>query len=486
MHLLVRPPEQVSPAHALRGVAAGRATIERAWNFRLRQVASRADTRPMIRAAIALSAVLLLPTPALAQEAAAPSPLSAEEQRIAAYADAQVEDAIRVLERVVNVNSGTMNLAGVRKVGQLFAAEFRAVGFATRWESMPKKMKRAGHLVAERKGSKGKRLLLIGHLDTVFERSSPFQKWKRESPERATGPGVADMKGGDVVILYALKALQSVGALEDRSITVIFTGDEENSGDPTEISRRSLIEAAKQSDAALELETLQVDDDGTTYGVTARRGTTVWNLMVTGPGGHSSGIFSDSSGPGAAYETARILEGFRSTVAPQPNVTLSPGLIVCGTDAEVEIGRARGSAFGKSNVIARQCVTRGDLRTLTAAGEATARETMTKIVSTNLPKTRAEIAFESGYPPMAPTEGNRALLREFDKVSQDLGLGPIEEMDPNRRGAADSSFAAPHTDVLGGIGVGGDRAHAEGESIDLTTLAPQIKRTALLIYRLTR
>lgn len=109
---------------------------------------------------------------------------------------------------------------------------------------------RAGHLFAERKGTRGKRILLIGHLDTVFEKENPFQRFERISPTAARGPGALDMKGGDIAILHALKALQSAGALEGAHITVAFTGDEENPGEPVSVARRDLIEAAKQSDAA--------------------------------------------------------------------------------------------------------------------------------------------------------------------------------------------------------------------------------------------
>src|SRR5205085_1921247 len=83
-------------------------------------------------------------------------------------------DATALLERLVDINSGTMNLAGVREVGRILGAELDGVGFTTRWIDLPE-TKRAGHLFAERKGNRGKRLLLIGHLDTVFENDSPFQ-----------------------------------------------------------------------------------------------------------------------------------------------------------------------------------------------------------------------------------------------------------------------------------------------------------------------
>jgi len=101
--------------------------------------------------------------------------LSPVEERIVAAAKGRTEDALALLERTVSVNSGTLNTEGVREVGRMFAAELEALGFRTRWVDMPESMQRAGHLLATREGKRGKRLLLLGHLDTVFEKESPFQ-----------------------------------------------------------------------------------------------------------------------------------------------------------------------------------------------------------------------------------------------------------------------------------------------------------------------
>ncbi|MEJ7608857.1 MAG: hypothetical protein WKF37_21930 [Bryobacteraceae bacterium] len=97
------------------------------------------------------------------------------------------EPFIALLESLVNVNSGTMNFSGVEKIAHMIRPEFEKLGFSTKWISMAD-ANRAGHFVAERKGTQGKRLLLIAHLDTVFEPSSPFQKFERKGSS-ATGPG---------------------------------------------------------------------------------------------------------------------------------------------------------------------------------------------------------------------------------------------------------------------------------------------------------
>jgi glutamate carboxypeptidase len=407
--------------------------------------------------------------------------LSRDERRIAAWVDAHTEEAIGFLERTVNVNSGTLNLAGVREVARLYQPEFEALGFTARWIPMPDSVHRAGHLFAERAGTRGKRVLFIGHLDTVYEADSPFQRFVREG-DRATGPGTNDMKGGNAVILYALKALAAAGALDGTRIIVAFTGDEESVGRPHAVSRRDLVEAAQRSDVSLEYETA-VRDSAVEYGTVARRGATGWRLETTGRTAHTSGIFSRGAGSGAIFEAARILHRFHEELREQ-YVTFSAGVIVGGTEAQLENGR--GTAEGKGNVVPRTVLVNGDLRTLYPDQEQRLRDRMRAIVAEHLPQTGATIVFQDGYPPMAPTPGNQRLFEMLNVVTRDMGLPPMQVLPPEQRGASDASFAAPYTDVLSGLGAYGGSAHAPGEWIDLASFALQIKRTAVLLYRLTR
>jgi glutamate carboxypeptidase len=426
--------------------------------------------------------------PLLAALAAAPAAdaqtLSPEEARIVAWIDAHADGAVALLERTVNVNSGTMNPAGVRRVGEIYAAELDAAGFATRWIDMPPEMNRAGHLFAEREGDRGKRLLLIGHLDTVFEEDSPFQRFVREGG-RARGPGVNDMKGGNAVIVYALRALHAAGALDGARVIVALTGDEESAGSPLEVSRGDLIEAARRSDAALEFETASLDEEGE-YAVVARRSSSGWTLTVRGRIAHSSGVFSEGVGSGAIYEAARILAAFHDELAGEQYLTFNPGFIVGGTDVTFDLEEGRGTAFGKTNVVAQTAVVGGDLRTLTDGQLERTRERMREMVARHLPGTEARIEFQDRYPSMPPTEGNHALLSVLNAVNRDLGTAEMQPFDPGRRGAADISFVAPYVDGLAGLGVHGGAAHSPDEWVDLETIPLQIKRAALLIYRLTR
>ncbi|KQY80529.1 M20/M25/M40 family metallo-hydrolase [Brevundimonas sp. Root1423] len=423
-----------------------------------------------------LLAVLLL----FAAPAAYAEPSGAE--RVMMQTVTQEHDRhIALLERMVNQNSGSLNLAGVRAVGEMTRAELEPLGFEVQWVDMAE-TGRAGHLIATHPG-RGRNILLIGHLDTVFEADNPFQRFERTG-NRATGPGVGDDKGGVVVIIAALRAMQAAGTLADANVTIVLTGDEERTGAPLSISRRDLIEAGKAAAFALEFENLAVENEQD-FGTIARRSSNNWTLTTSGRTGHSSGVFNDTLGYGAIYEMARILDGFRRDL-PEPNLTYNVGVIAGGTPASIDAEGFSVTASGKTNIVASTAIARGDLRTLTAEQDARVRAGMQTIVDAHLPRTEAELVFgETGYPPMAPTAGNRALLARLNAVNRDLGLPEMAEYDPARRGAADSGFVAADVDTLGGLGVAGGNAHADGEWADLDSLVRQSQRAAVLISRLS-
>ncbi|MEY3405646.1 MAG: hypothetical protein RL161_1076, partial [Bacteroidota bacterium] len=316
--------------------------------------------------------------------------LSKKEKEIIKKVEANHAHAIDLLAKSVNINSGTFNIAGVKANGDLLEPEFRKIGFETRWIDMPLEMKRAGHLFAERKGTKGKRVLVIGHLDTVFEPDSPFQTWT-VTDSIASGPGANDMKGGNIILLYALKALHDADVLKDTQIIVALHGDEENGGDPESISRRDIIEAAKRSDLALAFETATAFN----YATVARRGASGWKLVTTGKRAHSSGVFSKNTGSGAIYEAARILNRFHNELQEQ-YLTFNPGMITGGATAEQKAGN--GTASGKSNIVAETAIVTGDLRFISEEQKNRAREKMKAIVAEHLPHTSATITFEDGIP----------------------------------------------------------------------------------------
>jgi glutamate carboxypeptidase len=406
--------------------------------------------------------------------------LSRTEKKIIKTVTTQKGEAIDFLKKVVNINSGTLNLKGVKTVGEAFSKEFEALGMETSWYDMPAEMNRAGHLFAEAKGKKGKKLLLIGHLDTVFEENSPFQEFTMVNDSIAHAPGGNDMKGGNVIILYALKALHDNGLLKDAQVIVAFTGDEESAGKPLDISRKHLIEAAKRSDIALGYET----STGFNYATVARRGSSGWEVETKGVRAHSSAIFNDRVGAGAVFEMSRILHRFYNEVRGEEFLTFNPGVLLGGTFTEYDPLKSGGTAFGKTNVVAQTALVKGGLRFISEEQKEKAREKMRAIVAENLPGTTAEISFTDSYPAMGPTEGNHALLDLLNQVSLDLGQGKVLAYDPGKRGAADTSFVAEYVDCLDGLGTMGTGAHTPEETVNLNTIEALTQRTAVMLYRL--
>lgn len=423
----------------------------------------------------ALCAMLSWQAPAFAQ-------LDSTEQAMVAFIDGSNGAAEVQLIESVNINSGTMNFAGVRAVADHMMPHFEALGFETRWEDGVA-FGRAGHLIAQMRGSgPGPKLLLIGHLDTVFEPSSPFQNFERIDADRASGPGLTDMKGGNLIMLQALRALDEVDLLQDMDITVVITGDEELSGAPLNLSKKAIIDAATYADIAIGFE----DGDGnpTTANI-SRRGSSGWTLNVKGTPAHSSQVFREDIGPGAIYETARILLLFLENLQQEENLTFNPGRILGGSEITHDTETSSGTAFGKNNVVAESALVTGDLRAVSLEQLERARNTMREIVAANFPHTSAEIEFDDGYPPLAPTEGNADLLRVYSQASSDLGFGSVAAVNPRLAGAADVSFTSGLVDMaIDGLGLSGSGGHTVNETALMTALPSQSKRAALLMYRL--
>ena len=425
-------------------------------------------------------AILSMARPALA----APSRLSADERRLVAAVETHLAPSLALLERLVNVNSGTYHPEGVREVGRLLEPEFASLGFQTRWVDGAA-WGRAGHLIATRRGPKGaQRVLLIGHLDTVFEPASPFQRFVRIDDSTATGPGVCDMKGGDVVMLLALRALASTHALDRLIVTAVLTGDEEAAGRPFSLSRKDLLDAAREADIAIGFEDGAGDPRTPVIG---RRGATDWRLELHAKTAHSSQILRSEVGPGAVYELARIMQAFRDSLGAEPLLTLNPGLVLGGASLTYEIEGSRGTAAGKSNIIADTAFVKGDLRTISVEQRERAKATMLRIARASDPHVSTKLDFDDSYPPLAPSAGNKALLARFDTASRDLGAGPLTAADPRNAGAADVSWTQGLTPAaIDGVGLMGTGGHTVEERADLRTLSLDAKRTALVLARLAR
>lgn len=406
--------------------------------------------------------------------------LNSIEQKLIEQTEKNYPQMMELLKASVNINSGTFNVKGVQQVGDLYAKELKALGFTIEWINLPDSLKRGAHLVAYRKGKSGKKILLIGHLDTVFEPDMPNNPFTVLNDSTITGQGINDMKGGDVIMIAAMKAMHQLKLLDDASITIYMTSDEENAGEPREISRGDFIARAKLHDVALAFE------GGNLRTVaTGRRGASGWTLEVEGKQAHSAGVFNGSN-YGSIYEATRIINTFRETLSKEPNLSFNPGLFIGGAEVNVDTEAQQGTASGKTNIISPKTVVIGDLRFLTETQKNNARNTMKQIVSQNLPGTKASIRFRDGIPSMEPTKGNDVLAETLSKASEDLGYGKVVAGNPGSRGAGDISYVAAYVDCLDGLGASGRGAHAPGEVLNTKEFPILMKRATLFIYRLTK
>lgn len=388
--------------------------------------------------------------------------------------------ATKQLEQVVNINSGTMNFTGVKQVGMYFKNQLDILGFETKWQN-GKAFNRAGHLVANY-GHTGRKILLIGHLDTVFIKTDPFQSYKKIDSRYASGPGITDMKGGNIIMLNAIRALKTLGVLENISLRLVLTGDEESSGSPLKLSKQAIVDAAKWADIALGFED---GDSNIKTAVISRRGAINWTINITGKAAHSSQIFTESIGDGAIFEMARILNEFRQSLSTIDDLTINPGLVIGGTTTSA-IQNSTASAFGKNNVIAKSVKVTGDIRAISSTQLQQTKKIMTAIIRNNLPHTGSDIIFHTGYPPMPPTAMNKKLLGLYSQISEDLGYGKVVAVNPRKAGAADISFAASYVDMsLDGLGLMGDGGHTINEVADMTSFSKNSHKAVLLIYRLS-
>jgi glutamate carboxypeptidase len=406
--------------------------------------------------------------------------LNTIEQKLMEQTEKNYPEMMELLKASVNINSGTFNVKGVQAVGELYAKELKALGFTIEFIQLPDSLKRGAHLVAYRKGKSGKKIFLIGHLDTVFEPDMPTNPFTVLNDSTITGQGINDMKGGDVIMIAAMKAMHQLKLLDDASITIYMTSDEENAGDPREVSRADFIARAKLHDVALAFEGGNLKTVAT-----GRRGASGWTLEVEGKQAHSAGVFNGSN-YGAIYEATRIVNTFRETLGKEENLSFNPGLFIGGAEVNVDTEAQQGTASGKTNIISPKTVVIGDLRFLTETQKNNARNTMRQIVAQNLPGTKANIRFRDGIPSMEPTKGNQALADMLSKASEDMGLGKVVAGNPGSRGAGDISYIAAYLDCLDGLGASGRGAHAPGEVLNAKEFPILMKRATLLIYRLTK
>ena len=302
----------------------------------------------------------------------------------------------------------------------------------------------------------------------------------------AKGPGAGDDKGGMAVMVAALRAMQAAGTLKNADITVFLTGDEEDAGPGRDRAPRP----DRGGQAGRRRARFRRAGPGRTasdMGSIARRSSDEWTLTVTAPQrpferhlhARRRALARSTSWRGSSTRFRREL--------PEDKLTFNVGLIGGGATAELDAGRIRVTATGKTNIIAGTADrARRPARASAPSRSPAPRRRCRRSSRSRCPAPRPRSSSTpDGYPPMAPTAGNRALLDRLNAVNRDLGLPEMGELDPVKRGAGDISFVAADVDGLAGLGPASRGDHAPGRNgRHRQRSARQAKRAAILMSRL--
>lgn len=416
---------------------------------------------------VALSGWLLAPSSARAK-------LLAEEIELKVILDARASEMVETLERWVELNTGTWNREGLERFAKLFSASLSELGFAVTIEpgqeiGLPDRAgSRSGPLVVARRPAspnapEAPRFLLVGHCDTVFEPDSPFQEF-RISPEgagRALGPGVADMKGGLVVMLFALRALAETGALDAAAWTVLLNADEEVGS----LASRERIEAeARRANFGFVFEPARPDGAM----IRSRRGIGQFRLQVVGVAAHAGN--DHARGRSAIRELAEKVLRIEAMTDYTRGVTLNVGTLQGGTKRNIVPDRAEAWVDVRYDDAERGEEIRKQLEQLAAE------------VFVDGTETRLWGALHR--PPKPASEDTLHLLQQYEDVARELGIATPASLHAGA-GTDGSLTSAVGLPTLDSIGVRGGKAHTEGEFVVLDSLPERAAIAAILLRRLS-
>ena len=357
------------------------------------------------------------------------------------------------LARLVEVNSFTDNAEGGRKVGGMLASLFAMEGLVARTRPSTRY---ADHLVfASREGASAAPMALVGHLDTVFPPGT-FEGYRRDG-DLARGPGVLDMKGGLVVVAFALKALaETVGLAAVAPLRLVIVADEEV-GSPE--GQPIIREAIRGADGCLVFEAGRKEDKI----ITRRKGTGGINVTAFGKASHAGA--NHKEGVNALWALARFVDRVQSLTDYDRGITVNVGKVTGGQGKNTVPDRAEAA------VDIRFC-SGADGDALVLAVERAARE-----AAESVPGSRIEIEGGVGRQPLERSEASAALMRAYGDAARASGLGDAEA--PLIGGGSDastsSSMGIASIDGLGPRGIG---FHTKDEQIEVATLVRKAQALA--------
>ncbi|HEX9609437.1 MAG TPA: M20 family metallopeptidase [Candidatus Limnocylindria bacterium] len=373
--------------------------------------------------------------------------------------EAQLPDYLATLEQLVNVDCGSYTPEGVNRVADVVADALHAIGAHV--ERIPHRptgeQQQLGDLVIGRVSGSGPRLLLIGHMDTVFDPGTAAARPYRSDGGRAFGPGVTDMKSGLLAGLHAVQALRATGARP--SLTFVANPDEEIGSPFSSAHIRRLV---PEHDAALVLECARANGDI----VSARKGIADFHVTFTGRAAHAG--VEPEKGRSAIVEAAHKVLALHALNGRWPSVTVNAGVIRGGT---------------RPNVVAERCEIHVDVRAATVEEFDAATAEVQRIVdATHVEGIRSELRRSAGHPPMEKGQASARLVALAVSIAGDLGF---ELRDATTGGASDANTtSAAGLPTLDGLGpIGGDD-HSVDEWLDLGSVVPRTTLLAGLMARI--
>jgi len=372
--------------------------------------------------------------------------------------DSRETEMLDLLEKLVNIDSGTYLKAGVNRIADIIAPKLGQLGFDVERLSQADF---GDHLLARKGGSAAKRLLCIGHMDTVFPDGEAKRRPLRTEGDNAYGPGVIDMKGGIVVLLYSLQALMEADPNLYRSLDLaVILNSEEEIGSPT--STPYIIREAKKADTVCVLEPARPKGQV----VIKRKGVGKYCLTVHGKAAHAG--VQPEMGISAIEEMARTILELHALTDFEDGLTVNVGVITGGS---------------RSNIIAEQAYAEIDVRAVDQAQMDHAEKELNRVCRPHRDGIRMELTGGIEFPPMLKTQRSLELLRLVQEAGREVGAD-IDEMFTG--GGSDGNNTSHYAPTIDGLGPQGTGAHSPDETLIVPSLLKRSKVLALFVEKWQR
>ncbi|MDH4616879.1 M20 family metallopeptidase [Brevibacillus sp. AY1] len=373
------------------------------------------------------------------------------------YLQSKQEEMLHLLEKLVNIDSGTYVKSGIDEVGRVLQKEYETLGYVVKVDEQPE---RGNNLTFRHKDASDPQILAIAHMDTVFVEGTVSERPFTRDEKRAYGPGVHDMKGSQVALLYALKALIQENAEAYKNVVILLNTDEEI-GSP---ESRPLIEAvAKETKYALIVEPSQ---SGETV-VSQRKGGGKYFLKVSGIAAHAGG--EPEKGRSAIEELAHKIVKLHALTDLEAGVTLNVGIIRGGTSVNTISPHAYGAL---------------DVRVETPEQAEEMDQKIREICATpDVEGTSIELTGKMRRPPLILSDASRELLAVVQEAGRELG---VEITDIKSGGGSDGNLtAAVGVATIDGLGPVGAQAHSAEEYLEIDSLVERTLLIAKVIQKLS-